>query len=317
MPKETDKNYLEALESDAEAAAGPVCNIDPDLLQNDDYSSEQLCIQGMREYDNGQMIKALQYYMTALTLKPDFIPALLGTTCVLVAMERYQEAQSYLDYVFKLDPDIKDAKLLRNIINNAKSGYPAFEDVDHLPDDYDEDEPSSDAPKAKNLKPYLIGVLIVVLCYLLASPFWRNQETARPAPSADAIRQSLASEPGLKNRDITVTRRGEAIILSGRVANQAERRLAIVIAENESGALKVNSSSLKIGEKSSPSAQKETKSENKKNRTYVVKQGDTLSLIARKYYGDGNYWKKILDANPGKMSDPDGVKPGMELIIPE
>lgn len=303
--------------SDAETAAGPVCNIDPDLLQGDEYSSEQLCIRGMQEYDNGQMIKALQYYMTALTLKPDFIPALLGTTCVLVAMERYQEAQTYLDYVFKLDPDIKDAKLLRNIINNAKSGYPAFEDVNHLPEDYVEDEPPSDGPKAKNLKPYFIGILIVVLCYLLASPLWRNNETERPAPSIDAIRQGLTSEPGLKNLDITAARRDDTIVLSGRVANQAERRLAIVIVQNEAGTLKVDSSRLKIGEKSNPSVQGTKKPDNKNNRTYVVKQGDTLSLIARKYYGDGNYWRKILDANPGKMSNPDGVKPGMELIIPE
>lgn len=50
--------------------------------------------------------------------------------------------------------------------------------------------------------------------------------------------------------------------------------------------------------------------------TYVVKEGDTLSHIALKFYGDGNDYMKIYNANRDKLSDPDEIKPGQILRIP-
>ena len=32
-------------------------------------------------------------------------------------------------------------------------------------------------------------------------------------------------------------------------------------------------------------------------RTYTVVAGDSLSKIAKKFYGDGNKWKRIFEAN--------------------
>ncbi len=50
-------------------------------------------------------------------------------------------------------------------------------------------------------------------------------------------------------------------------------------------------------------------------QTYVVKQGDTLSGIAKKFYGDSSQWKKIQRANP-EIKDPKKIHPGMKLTIP-
>lgn len=50
------------------------------------------------------------------------------------------------------------------------------------------------------------------------------------------------------------------------------------------------------------------------SRTYVVKKGDTLWKIADKFYGDGNKWKKIADAN--KIKDPRKLGVGKKLRIP-
>ncbi len=50
-------------------------------------------------------------------------------------------------------------------------------------------------------------------------------------------------------------------------------------------------------------------------QTYVVKQGDTLSGIAKKFYGDSSQWKKIQRANP-QIKDPKKIRPGMKLTIP-
>ena len=51
-------------------------------------------------------------------------------------------------------------------------------------------------------------------------------------------------------------------------------------------------------------------------RTYTVQAGDSLSKISKHFYGDANQYMKIFEANKDKMSDPDKIKPGMELNIP-
>lgn len=51
-------------------------------------------------------------------------------------------------------------------------------------------------------------------------------------------------------------------------------------------------------------------------RIYVVKPGDTLSSIAARFLGDGRHWRIIFEANRDKISNPNIIEPGMELIIP-
>ncbi|MBD2608560.1 LysM peptidoglycan-binding domain-containing protein [Scytonema hofmannii FACHB-248] len=55
------------------------------------------------------------------------------------------------------------------------------------------------------------------------------------------------------------------------------------------------------------------------SQTYTVKQGDFLSSIAQKFYGDGSEasWRKIYEANKALIgSDTTQIKPGMVLTIP-
>lgn len=52
-------------------------------------------------------------------------------------------------------------------------------------------------------------------------------------------------------------------------------------------------------------------------RTYTVVSGDSLSLIAKRYYGDPMQWKRIYEANRDKIENPDLIYPGQEFVIPE
>jgi len=52
-------------------------------------------------------------------------------------------------------------------------------------------------------------------------------------------------------------------------------------------------------------------------RIHVVKAGDTLETIAKKYYGDAAKWTRIYSINNAKLSGGRPLKPGMELEIPE
>jgi nucleoid-associated protein YgaU len=49
---------------------------------------------------------------------------------------------------------------------------------------------------------------------------------------------------------------------------------------------------------------------------YEVVAGDSLSKIARHFYGNGNAWKPIFDANRDQLTDPDHIKAGQMLKIP-
>lgn len=49
-------------------------------------------------------------------------------------------------------------------------------------------------------------------------------------------------------------------------------------------------------------------------KTYVVKSGDTLSKIAKEFYGDANKYMDIANAN--NISNPDKINVGQELKIP-
>ncbi len=52
-------------------------------------------------------------------------------------------------------------------------------------------------------------------------------------------------------------------------------------------------------------------------RTYTVVKGDTLSRIAKQFYGDANKWKRIFEANKDVLKDPDRIFPGQVLKIPD
>jgi nucleoid-associated protein YgaU len=51
--------------------------------------------------------------------------------------------------------------------------------------------------------------------------------------------------------------------------------------------------------------------------TYTVKAGDTLSKIAKEKLGDPNAYTQIFNANRDQLSDPDTIKPGQVLKIPQ
>ena len=52
------------------------------------------------------------------------------------------------------------------------------------------------------------------------------------------------------------------------------------------------------------------------SRTYTVKRGDCLWNIAKKYYGKGNQYTKIYNANRDKIKNPNLIYPGQVLTIP-
>jgi len=51
-------------------------------------------------------------------------------------------------------------------------------------------------------------------------------------------------------------------------------------------------------------------------QTYTMQAGDTLYGLARRFYGDGKLWPRIVDANQGQIRDITAIPVGTVLRIP-
>ena len=51
--------------------------------------------------------------------------------------------------------------------------------------------------------------------------------------------------------------------------------------------------------------------------TYTVQSGDTLSAISKKFLGNANDYMDIFNANRDQITDPDKIRPGQVLKIPQ
>ena len=49
---------------------------------------------------------------------------------------------------------------------------------------------------------------------------------------------------------------------------------------------------------------------------YVIEKGDTLSAIAKQFYGKASLYPKIFEANREVIKDPDLIFPGQKIRIP-
>ncbi len=53
-------------------------------------------------------------------------------------------------------------------------------------------------------------------------------------------------------------------------------------------------------------------------KKHIVQKGESLSLIAKRYYGDIHKWKQLYEANKAVIgNNPDLIQVGQELVIPD
>lgn len=104
-------------------------------------------------------------------------------------------------------------------------------------------------------------------------------------------------------KDLQVEQDGDLIVLKGTAKSRAEAEKAIVAAGNTPGIGAVESYI-------------DIEDEPTQTNFYAVKSGDTLSKIAKDFYGDGGKYSAIFEANKPMLSHPDKIYPGQTLRIP-
>jgi len=122
---------------------------------------------------------------------------------------------------------------------------------------------------------------------------------------AEAIEKLLKTDLGDKITDLKVEFKDSVVTLSGKCDSHATKEKAVLLAGNVKGVAMVNDAAL-----IAPPPVEETE-------FYTVKKGDSLSKIAKFYYGNAMKYPVIFEANREVIKDPDLIYPGQVLRIPK
>jgi nucleoid-associated protein YgaU len=130
-----------------------------------------------------------------------------------------------------------------------------------------------------------------------------------PSPSADeaaarAIADYIRSlNLDVENLQVEFESATATVRVSGTAKDQATKEKVILCCGNVSGVEKVDED-IAVREVSAPA------------QYHTVMKGDTLSAIAKKYYGDASKYPAIFEANKPMLKHPDKIYPGQSLRIP-
>ena len=108
---------------------------------------------------------------------------------------------------------------------------------------------------------------------------------------------------GLDIQDFSVKVNGDTATVNGTVEDQATKERVVLTVGNTAGIARVDDRIEVV--KPEPEAQ-----------FHTVESGESLSLIAKKYYGDAMKYPVIFEANQPMLTDPDKIYPGQVLRIP-
>ncbi len=129
------------------------------------------------------------------------------------------------------------------------------------------------------------------------------------APKEDAAAkikaEITAGNLGIQN--LQVTYQDGKCSISGDCPSATAMQKAVLLAGNVQGVTSVDIMNLRIP---APTPEEE------KVDYYIIKSGDTLSKIARQFYGDANKYPVIFEANREVIKDADLIYPGQKIRIP-
>ena len=124
---------------------------------------------------------------------------------------------------------------------------------------------------------------------------------------AEEIEKLLKTDLGDSITDMKVEFDDGTLSLSGNCDSHATREKAVLLSGNVKGVEKVNDENLTAPE---PEPVEETE-------FYTIQSGDSLSKIAKQYYGDAMKYPVIFEANREIIKDANLIYPGQRIRIPK
>jgi len=131
-----------------------------------------------------------------------------------------------------------------------------------------------------------------------------TEEEARIEAIENAAKLSNAVEAlGLNVENLNIQIDGDTATVYGEAENQATREKVVLVVGNTDGIASVDD-------------QMTTAVQEPEAQFHTVVSGDSLSKIAKVYYGNPMKYPEIFEANKPMLTHPDKIYPGQVLRIP-
>lgn len=116
--------------------------------------------------------------------------------------------------------------------------------------------------------------------------------------------RNIVDNTGIEVDNLELDLNDDTVTIYGQVGSQSDKERLILAMGNVEGIAAVDD---RIGvEVEEPAAE-----------FYTVQKGDSLSKIAKQYYGDPMKYKELFAANQPLLSDPNKIYPGQQIRIPK
>ncbi len=125
-------------------------------------------------------------------------------------------------------------------------------------------------------------------------------------------------EQGKKQQNIAVAKTeylNNQVVLDKNVQTQKEKSQIAALSQQLAAIVQTTPQKIK-NKQYIKGLEKEAKVREEINRYYIVKRGDSLSKIAKQFYGKASAYVKIFEANQDIIQDPRLIFPGQKLRIP-
>jgi nucleoid-associated protein YgaU len=133
---------------------------------------------------------------------------------------------------------------------------------------------------------------------------------------AAAAEKLLKDELGDKIQNLKAQVSGGQVTLNGNCDSLATKEKAMLLTGNVKGVEKVDGTNLQFPA-AAASAGSSGLRENEESGFYEIKKGDTLSHIAKQFYGDAGKYQMIFEANREVIKNADKIYPGQKIRIPK
>ncbi|MDP2314048.1 MAG: peptidoglycan-binding protein LysM [Pseudomonadota bacterium] len=133
---------------------------------------------------------------------------------------------------------------------------------------------------------------------------------SKPEDAAAVIRREI-EEANLGIVGLGVTYADGKCHITGKAPSNEAMEKAVLIAGNIEGVSNVDITGLQVPAPAAAAAPAEVVD------YYVIVAGDTLSKLAKRYYGDANQYNRIFEANREVIKDPNKIFPGQKIRIPK
>lgn len=135
------------------------------------------------------------------------------------------------------------------------------------------------------------------------------EENAQKAVELENLVRGL----GLEVSDLYIEVDDDTATVHGSTSSQAEREKVLLAVGNVTGIANVDD---RMTVDTGGEAESESKEIPAESQYHTVVKGDTLSKIAKHYYGNAMKYPQIFEANKPMLKDPNLIYPGQVLRIP-